>query len=301
VEVRPYRIQDELEAGRVVIVAGYQGVSYKREITTLGRGGTDTTAVALAAALGAEACEIYSDVDGVYSADPRVVEDARRLEEMTYEEMQELARLGARVLNATAVEFARRAGIALFARSTHQVGSVGTKIHEGGPIHRVDGADEHALATEAGPTARAVSGLRRGLWVEGDCAHEAAEALLARVAGVDAPLCDLEDSGEGVTLRLLLNLDDVHDQEALVGELRALLGERGQIDHRGLVAAVGLGLGDRPAPLQRARQALREAGIAFGCARANGLSIKIVVPCEQVGAATQALHAALVGRAGDQG
>ena len=81
VEVRPFRIQDELERGKVVIVAGYQGVSRKREVTTLGRGGIDTTAVALAAALGAEACEIYSDVDGVFSADPRVVPDARKLAE----------------------------------------------------------------------------------------------------------------------------------------------------------------------------------------------------------------------------
>ncbi|HZI16448.1 MAG TPA: aspartate kinase, partial [Myxococcus sp.] len=80
VEVRPFRIHDELARGKVVIVAGYQGVSYKKEVTTLGRGGSDTTAVALAAALDAEACEIYSDVDGVFSADPRVVPDARKLE-----------------------------------------------------------------------------------------------------------------------------------------------------------------------------------------------------------------------------
>jgi aspartate kinase len=87
VEVRPYRVQDELARGKVVIVAGYQGVSYKREVTTLGRGGSDTTAVALAAALDAEACEIYSDVDGVYSADPRLVPEARRLAEISYPEM----------------------------------------------------------------------------------------------------------------------------------------------------------------------------------------------------------------------
>src|SRR5207253_3302824 len=83
IEVRPVRIQDELERDRVVIVAGFQGMSYKREITTLGRGGSDTTAVALAAALGAEACEIYSDVDGVYSADPRVVPEARHIKELS--------------------------------------------------------------------------------------------------------------------------------------------------------------------------------------------------------------------------
>ena len=82
IEVRPFRIQDELARGRIVIVAGYQGMSYRREITTLGRGGSDTTAVALAAALGAERCEIYSDVDGVYTADPRVVPDAKHLPEL---------------------------------------------------------------------------------------------------------------------------------------------------------------------------------------------------------------------------
>src|SRR5438876_2390486 len=91
VEVRPFRVQDELERGKIVIVAGFQGVSYRREITTLGRGGSDTTAVALAAALGAEYCEICSDVDGVYSGDPRVVEAPRLLEAISYDEMQELA------------------------------------------------------------------------------------------------------------------------------------------------------------------------------------------------------------------
>src|SRR5687768_1301150 len=117
VEVRPFRVQDELARGKVVIVAGYQGVSYKREVTTLGRGGSDTTAVALAAALDAT-CEIYSDVDGVYTADPRVVPDARRLAEISYEEMQELAESGAKVLNAQAVEFAKEKGIAIYARAT---------------------------------------------------------------------------------------------------------------------------------------------------------------------------------------
>src|SRR5688572_113787 len=108
IEVRPVRIQDELERGRIVIVAGFQGVSYKREITTLGRGGSDTTAVALAAALRAEYCEICSDVDGVYSGDPRVIDATRFLEALSYDEMQELAEHGAKVLNPQAVEFARR-------------------------------------------------------------------------------------------------------------------------------------------------------------------------------------------------
>src|SRR4051812_42362617 len=118
IEVRPVRVQDELAKGRIVVIAGYQGVSYRREVTTLGRGGSDTTAVAMAAALGAEYCEICSDVDGVYTADPRVVPDARRIGVLSYEETQELAEAGAKVLNAQAVEFAKLHDIAIYARAT---------------------------------------------------------------------------------------------------------------------------------------------------------------------------------------
>src|SRR5438045_4335294 len=118
IEVRPFRVQDELARGKIVVVAGYQGVSYRREVTTLGRGGSDTTAVAMAAALGAEYCEICSDVDGVYTADPRVVRGAKRIGTLSYEETQELAESGAKVLNAQAVEFAKEKGIAIYARAT---------------------------------------------------------------------------------------------------------------------------------------------------------------------------------------
>src|SRR5712672_2491039 len=118
IEVRPVRIQDELARGRIVVIAGYQGVSYRREVTTLGRGGSDTTGVAMAAALEAEWCEICSDVDGVYTGDPRIVPSAKRIGVLSYEETQELAESGARVLNAEAVEFAKEKGIAIYARAT---------------------------------------------------------------------------------------------------------------------------------------------------------------------------------------
>jgi aspartate kinase len=132
-EVRPFRVQDELSKGRIVIVAGYQGTSYKREITTLGRGGSDLTAVALAAALDAEACEIYSDVDGVYSADPRVVPAATRIEELSYDEMLAMAIGGAKVLHADAVAWAQRTGVALYARATRGDSS-GSVIRKNVPL-----------------------------------------------------------------------------------------------------------------------------------------------------------------------
>jgi aspartate kinase len=118
VEIRPARIRESLEAGNVVIVAGFQGLSTTYDITTLGRGGSDTTAVALAAALNAEACEIYTDVPGVFTADPRIVPDARRIDRISYEGMLELAASGARVLQLRSVEYARRNNVRLNVRSS---------------------------------------------------------------------------------------------------------------------------------------------------------------------------------------
>ena len=117
-EVRPYRIREALDAGQVAIVAGFQGVSRAREVTTLGRGGTDTTAVVLAAALGAEYCEICSDVDGIYSADPRVVPQARKLDEMPLDGAIALGAAGSKVLLTDALEYARRHGVKLHAGAT---------------------------------------------------------------------------------------------------------------------------------------------------------------------------------------
>jgi len=122
IEVRPFRVQDEMAKGKVVIIGGFQGVSYKRDITTLGRGGSDTTAVALSAALNAERCEIYSDVDGVYSADPSVASDALHLPEVSFPVMQEMSTAGAKVMHASAVQFAKEKNIAIYARAAFSKG-----------------------------------------------------------------------------------------------------------------------------------------------------------------------------------
>src|SRR5438034_957814 len=129
VDIRAMRIHEALDEDRIVLVAGFQGVSTGKEITTLGSGGSDTTAVALAAALGASACEIYTDVDGVYTADPRVVPNARRLHAASYEEMLEMSASGAKVIALRSVEFARSHGVRLHVRSTF-VESQGTWIRE---------------------------------------------------------------------------------------------------------------------------------------------------------------------------
>src|SRR4051794_25619742 len=117
-EVRAQRINDALDAEQIVLVAGFQGVSAEHEVTTLGRGGSDMTAAALAAAPGATGCEIYSDVEGVFTADPRIVPQARKLSAVTYEEMLELSASGAKVLQLRSVEFARNQNVRLHVRST---------------------------------------------------------------------------------------------------------------------------------------------------------------------------------------
>lgn len=277
-DVRPFRVQDELEQGRIVIVAGYQGTSYRRDVTTLGRGGSDTTAVALAAALGAEACEIYSDVDGIFSADPRVVLSAKKLEELTYEEMLEMARSGAKVLNEQAVEFARRAKIALYARSTHQGDSAGTVI-------RVDQQGDEISRAERGLMAVAVSHVMSGLWVQ---AEGEADGVVNAVADWEVMVCRWEP-GKGC--ELFLGLDDNHDVDGFTRGL-VELGARAQ--RAGLVSVVGQCIGGRPKWAVHGRRALQEAGI-----EPLGLSVQLgrlswIVACEQVHSAARCLHAAFI-------
>jgi len=177
IEVRPWRIRRALEQGRVAIVAGFQGVSRAGEVTTLGRGGTDTTAVVLAAALGAEHCEICSDVDGIYSADPRVVPAARRLERLPLDAAVALSRGGSKVLLADAVERARELGVQLMASATTERPGSGTALPPGAAPGRVVAvaADDQlvrVVVRSGGPAALAASaGAVRAWWTEGDGLH----------------------------------------------------------------------------------------------------------------------------------
>ncbi|MBQ8035946.1 MAG: aspartate kinase, partial [Proteobacteria bacterium] len=158
ISVRPFRIQDELERGKIVIVAGFQGTSYKNEITTLGRGGSDMTAIALAGALSAQACEIYSDVDGVYSADPKVVLSAQKLEQLSSAEMLEMAQHGAKVLHDEAISYAHRHQIALYAKKSHDPASTGTFIRpDGWPDYALQQAELRPLAIVSAKKAMYVS------------------------------------------------------------------------------------------------------------------------------------------------
>ncbi len=147
----PGRIESALAAGHVVIVAGFQGVAQDtKDITTLGRGASDTTAVALAAALGAEYCEIYTDVDGIFTADPRIVPSARQVPEISYEEMMEMAASGAKVLHLRCVEYARRENVPVHVRSSFST-RPGTWVRDINLTNRKESSMEQALISGGGP------------------------------------------------------------------------------------------------------------------------------------------------------
>lgn len=184
VEVRPGRLEDALASGRIVIVAGFQGVSRDREVTTLGRGGSDTTAVALAAALNASTCEIYSDVDGVYSADPRLCPEAAHLPHLSYGEMKLIATAGAKVLHSQAVVMAEREGLTILARKTGDTSGKQTRIDSAAdrlahaPVRAV-ACHERALFLADEGTARAalIEQLESLAW-QVHCADEGTVVLL---------------------------------------------------------------------------------------------------------------------------
>ena len=284
IDVRPFRVQDELAEGRIVIVAGYQGTSYKREVTTLGRGGSDTTAVALAAALGAEACEIYSDVDGVFSADPRVVLDAQKLESLGHEEMLEMARAGAKVLNEQAVEFARKAKIALYARSTHEPRSRGTVI-------RPDGFEQRAALAERGRPAVAVSHIERGLWI---MAEQSADAAFSLLDDVDMVVTEWTP---GARLAAFLNVENLPEHDALIKSLEAL-GEDVRCDWRGCVSVVGQGIGGVARWVRLASEAL--AGTPPERISIHPARLSFVLPSDATRESARILHAALISHAEDE-
>ncbi len=234
IEVRPVRVEDELARGRVVVVAGYQGVSYKREITSLGRGGSDTTAVALAAALGAEAVEIYSDVDGVFNADPGQVPEVARLDELDSDAMLALAEGGARVLAADAVRYARRAGIALYCRATDPARGSGQTVvrrfpaeDPGRPRITAVAGDTDERAAVVGPAAR----FQRTLDEMGDAATGrtavVGETFLLEVPrGVGDAALPRDCVAHDPVGRLTLVGDNLDRALDLVGRLTTLLRER---------------------------------------------------------------------------
>jgi aspartate kinase len=281
VEVRPFRIQDELARGRIVVVAGYQGVSYKKEVTTLGRGGSDTTAVAIAAALEAEYCEICSDVDGVYSADPRIVPAARRIGSLSYEETQELAESGAKVLNAQAVEFAKEKGIAIYARATN------------GPL---PGADPTIDGTVVRRNAPRLPGAVVGIATERDLLMLEATAPLEEVLSLmdgrqiaGKQLHTIADA-DGPRTSLVISRENLHD-ELRLREAVERLGPGARLrDGLGALSAIGAGINAAYSNVRAGLSTLERLRITPAAVSTSSFRITWLIPRELLDEATRALH-----------
>jgi aspartate kinase len=269
VEVRAKRIHEMLDRGRIVLVAGFQGVSTEFEVTTLGRGGSDTTAVALAAALGADCCEVYTDVDGVFTADPRIVPAARKLDDVTYDEMLELAASGAGVLQLRAVEFARNHGVALHVRSTF-TDTEGTWIVE------EDEMLEKAMISGVAHTYEET--LYR---VEGIAAARLFAALAAAQVNVDTIV---QTSSE-----IVFTAPD-GDRQAATGALDALDARWSATDDLGKVSVVGAGMKSHPGVAAKTFSTLESVGIEPKIVSTSPIKIACHVERDEVERAVTALH-----------
>jgi aspartate kinase len=284
-EVRATRINEALDAGKIVLVAGFQGVSAdSHDVTTLGRGGSDTTAVALAAALGG-ACEIFTDVEGVFTADPRIVPDALKLETISYEEMLEMAATGARVMMARSIEIARRYGVALHVRASFS-DSEGTRIAEEGDL-----VLEKAI----------VSGVT----------HDASEAKATIVAVPDSPgiaarvFRALADAGVNIDMivqnvsehgrtdiSFTLPKSDLAVAEPILRQLAVEIGASSidLDDEIAKVSLVGAGMKSHPGVAADMFEALAEAGINIEIISTSSIRVSCVVRATEVERAVQAVH-----------
>jgi aspartate kinase len=284
VEMRSDRVSEAVAAGRIAIVAGFQGISTTLDVTTLGRGGSDTTAVALAAALGADMCEIYTDVDGVFTADPRIVPEARKLDRVTYEEMLDLAACGAKVLMLRSVEYARNHGVPLHVRSSF-------KDVEGTRVVNEQESLERAI----------ISGI----------AHDTSEAkatilavpdqpgIAARVfrpladAGVNVDMIVQNVSAEGHTdISFTLPKEDVPAAQEILDAVAADVGASGAVCDPDVakVSLIGAGMKTHPGVAADMFDALADAGVNIEIISTSSIRVSCVVRAADVERAVRAVH-----------
>jgi aspartate kinase len=298
IDVTPGRVVQAVADGHIVIVAGFQGVSQDtKEITTLGRGGSDTTAVALAAALDADVCEIYTDVDGVFTADPRIVTSARKLDSVTYEEMLELAACGAKILHLRCVEYARRYDIPIHVRSSFS--------HLDGTLVRGSIDDDHHQQQETGMEAAIIAGV----------AHDRSEAKITVVgvpdkvgeaARIFAALAEAQINLDMIVQNVsaaATNLTDISftlprsDGQTAMSALAGLQSQVGfdsllYDDKIGKVSLIGAGMRSHPGVTAKFFSAIAESGVNIGMISTSEIRISVVVDEVDVDAAVRATHSA---------
>lgn len=291
VDVTPGRVREALDEGAIAIVAGFQGFSRdSRDVTTLGRGGSDTTAVALAAALNAEVCEIYTDVDGVFTADPRIVPKARKIDRISGEEMLELAAGGAKVLHIRAVEYARRHGVKLHVRSsfTHNEGSWVVNPAEG------DNVEEPIVTGVAGDLNEAKITLVGVPDVPGKAA-DIFELVAHTGANIDMIVQNISAASTGLT-DISFTLPKVEGDKVL----EVLRSEQASIGNQGLVydneigklTVVGAGMRSSSGVSARLFRALSDAGINIEMISTSEIRVSVVTRAHMLPQAMRVVHTA---------
>ena len=287
VDIKPSRVRKELEKGKIVVVAGFQGADEKGDPVTLGRGGSDTSAVALAGALKADACEIYTDVDGVYSADPRLVPDARKMKEITYDEMLEMARLGAGVMQPRSVEMGMYFNIPIHARSTF-TNKPGTMIREAYTMEEKDFLIR-GVAHDSNVAKVAVLGVPNDPGV----AHAIFSALSEKNIAVDMIVQSIRNIEKNVTdMVFTITQDDLAEAKKIVDGVAEKLHAVAVLIEEDVakVSIVGAGMLGNPGIATRMFGALADAKVNIDAISTSEISISCLIKGSQLKEAANAIH-----------
>lgn len=288
IDVTPSRVTEALEQGYIALVAGFQGVAQDtKDITTLGRGGSDATAVAVAAALGADVCEIYSDVDGVYTADPRIVPDARKLDSVPYEEMLELAASGAKVLMLRCVEYARRYGVPIRVRSSYS----------DKPGTTVTGSIEEIPVEQALITGVTHDRSEAKITVTGVPDHAGAAARIFRTVAdaeidIDMVLQNISNTAGRTDITFTLSKANGPKAVSELEKLKADLDFSAVLydDHVGKVSLVGAGMRSHPGVTAAFCEALSNVGVNIEIINTSEIRISVLIRDAQLDDAVRAIH-----------
>ena len=284
IELRTGRVREALDAGRIAIVAGFQGVSTEGGITTLGRGGSDTTAVALAAGLGADVCEIYTDVEGVYSADPRIVPNARKLASVSHDEMLELAASGAKVLALRSVEYARNHDVRIHVRSTFSPAEGTWIVKEEAMLEQ---AIVSGIAHDSGDAKITIQHVPDRPGIAGRLFRPLADV------GIHVDMIVQNVSADGHTdISFTLPKADLQAAEPVLETLAREVGAAGvAVDPEiGKVTVVGAGMRSHPGVAAAMFEALADAGINMEIISTSPIRISCVVRADEVERAVNAVH-----------
>jgi len=292
IDITPGRVVSSMQAGNVVIVAGFQGVAQTtKDITTLGRGASDTTAVALAAAMNADYCEIYTDVDGVFTADPRIVPTARRIPRISYEEMLEMAACGAKVLHLRCVEYARTEHVPIYVRSSFSDNPGTWVTDQAKEGETMEQAIISGVAHDASVAKITITGVPDKVGVAARLFH----AIAAADVNVDMIVQNASRVGEGSTdISFTLPMDDAAKAKTTLDRVKADIGFGGYVydDHIAKVSVVGIGIRTNPGVAATLFEALAEANINLDMIATSEIRISVMVDAADMERAVRAAHTA---------